>query len=120
MIKSIRLAAAAMLMTAAPVAGFAAGNYTILAAPNIGGGPLSSWEGPGTIGLNGDGVFGSPGTGFNAMTLGGLSSTFGANGAANVGSSGGFTGSTDDVAGSPGGPGWASGGLSPFFYGRPG
>ncbi len=115
--KAIRLAAAAaMLLTAAPVAGIAAGIYTIPATPTFGGGASSSLEGPGTIGLNSDGVYGSPGMGINP-TFGGLSPTLGATGAANGGvggTSGGFTGTTGGIAGAPGGLAGAPGGLLPL------
>jgi hypothetical protein len=64
---------------------------------------MSLPEGPGTIGPNENGVFGS--SGVDAMVEG-LSPTIGATGAANGGvggTSGGYTGTTGGIAGAPGG-----------------
>lgn len=105
--KSMRVVITAALLVAAPVAGtFAAGTFTIPSVPIAGGGPMSSLSGPGTLGANGDGVFGSPGVGTGTMSFGGLSSTLGLTGAANGGiggTSGGFTGTTGGIAGAQGG-----------------
>jgi hypothetical protein len=105
---SLHLAAAVMLGMMVPAAAFAAGDYTIPSITVPGGGETSSLEGPGTIGPNGNGVFGSPG--IDAM---GLSPTLGATGAANGGvggTSGGYTGTTGGVAGAPGGLAGGQGG----------
>ena len=100
---SLQVAAAAMLLMVAPATAFAAGAYTIPPVTVPGGGGVSSLEGPGTIGPNGNGVFGSPG--IDSMVEG-LSPTLGATGAANGGvggTSGGFTGTTGGMAGAAGG-----------------
>jgi hypothetical protein len=100
---SLNLAVTAVLLTVAPAAAFAAGGYTIPPVTVPGGGAMSSLEGPGTIGPNGNGVFGSPGI---DSLVGGLSPTLGATGAANGGvggTSGGYTGTTGGIAGAPGG-----------------
>lgn len=99
----LNLAAAAMLLMVVPAMAFAAGAYTIPPVQIPGGGEMSSLEGPGTIGPNGNGIFGSPG--IDAIPEG-LSPTLGATGAANGGvggTSGGYTGTTGGMAGAPGG-----------------
>jgi hypothetical protein len=100
---SLHLTAAAVLLTMAPAAAFAASYYTIPPVQVPAGGAMSSPEGPGSIGPNGNGVFGSPGV---DPMVEGLSPTIGATGAANGGvggTSGGYTGTTGGVAGAPGG-----------------
>jgi hypothetical protein len=100
---SVNRAFAAIVLMVTPAAAFAAGAYTIPPVTVPGGGPLPSLEGPGTIGPNSNGVFGSPGV---DVVPEGLSPTLGATGAANGGvggTSGGYTGTTGGIAGAPGG-----------------
>ena len=99
------IAMSAVPALVAPGTAHAAGVFTIPSVPLVGGAG-SELAGPGTVGPNGNGVFGSPGVGPGSMSFGGLSSTLGATGAANGGvggTSGGFTGTTGGVAGAPGG-----------------
>ena len=111
--KMIQVASAAtLLMAGVPGAAFAAGTYTIPAAPAVSGtGSGVGIDGPGTIGPNGGGVQSSPGVGLG-RTFSGLSSTTGATGAADGGvggTSGGLTGTNGGVAGVPGGLAGAGG-----------